>query len=175
MKKRFISAVLVFAVLLPALLPSAMASSPIVFTVTADKDVALPGEEITFSVSVNAKEASSYGGIQFDLLIPEGLVYVPDSGKVDDRFEEISGAQTFSFTELTLRTIAAAENGFKCLDNLTMITFKCRVSEVDNAVCNVSLSIREDDVTDESFEATEYNIVPKTIAISGENIVLSKI
>ena len=83
----FLMVLSMFAVEVPAF---AASDAHLKFEVVADKTEANPGDTINFTVYYEATSACT--GIQFDLDIPAGLTYVPNSGELVSGFKETANA-----------------------------------------------------------------------------------
>ena len=93
MYKRLV-AILLVAVMIVGIIPLSYATgvSTCTFTITADREAAEVGEEITFTVSV--QQTGTLNTFGFVLVIPEGLTYVDNSGSVDE-----NAASTLGWTD----------------------------------------------------------------------------
>ena len=78
MKKRILALVLSLALII-GLVPMtvALAASDTTLKVTADKTTAAPGDTINYTVSIGSIEHLM--GADFEIVIPQGLVYVEGS------------------------------------------------------------------------------------------------
>ena len=162
MKKRLTSCLLVVALVLAMLPTVAFAAADFTFTVSADNTNVEKDDVINFTVKVNAANASAYGGFEFVLDISDGLTYI--SGATDGSFEDTAGADgDYDYNEAEKYVIAATENGFTNLSNLTVLTFSCRVNDATTAEEMVTL--KEVVVTDTSYDDAEFAVVPAEISV----------
>ena len=131
----FLMVLSMFAVEVPAF---AASDEPLKFDVVADKTEANPGDTINFTVYYEATQTCT--GIQFDLDIPAGLTYVPNSGEMVSGFKETANApDEASFTEITKRVIAASLYGMTLNQRIGVVQFQCTVDDGATGIKNVTL------------------------------------
>ena len=123
-----------------SLIPASAAVESTRLTVSADKTVAVPGDTITFTVTMGP--VSDCGTIAYVLDIPSGLTYVADSGKVADGVKEAMGYDDFSWTEVSLMTAGVASAADYESDKDTVLSyFQCTVDE--NCPDSVSVGLKD--------------------------------
>ena len=92
--------------------------------VTADKTDANPGDTITYTVALSAVE--NIAGIQFDMVIPEGLTYV--SGALADGLQTKLGASVCGFNADLVRVVIGGMD-YTSTAATTILTFTCTVNK----------------------------------------------
>lgn len=168
MKKKVITILLLIGVLI-SLMPNPFiyAVEPkTTITVHADKTQAKPGDEITYSIQISAKEA--VGSIMLTLDIPEGLTYVPNSGALATNFTEVVGnLDEADYTETEKLITIAHRSPFAINGTVTLATFKCRAN--GNATGNYTVGLKDVEVTvGENYDilpSNECNIISSTVNI----------
>lgn len=100
-------------------------------TVIADKKEAMLGEAITYTVSLEAVPEPGIAGMEMNLVIPDGLDYVKDSGKVTDGLEKIMNASMVGFADKKNLKFTYNYNGttYTSYSDTTLMTFQCVVKE----------------------------------------------
>lgn len=140
MNKQITSIALVF-VMVVSLLASAVpvfAAGSTQLKVTADKTEASPGDIITFTITLGP--VSEMGTMQMDLVIPEGLTYVANSGKLADGLKETLGFDTADWTEITKRINGAASAAdYSSATDTEIAKFQCKVNEGFTGTATVGL------------------------------------
>lgn len=109
-----------------------------VISVEADRTEVQPGDVITFSVVLGPAEA--LGTMQMVLDIPDGLTYIPGSGKLEEGLVKTLGFDQAAFTEarLLINGIASRADYSSNTDTL-LCTFQCRVDEDFTGTISVGL------------------------------------
>ncbi len=131
--------VLAFTMLVSAVPVMAATHTETAITVTANKTTATPGDEITFTVTMGP--VSDMGSMQFDLVIPEGLTYVANSGALAANLKTTLGFDDVSFTELTKRVIGVASLAdYECDTDTVIATFKCTVNSGYSGLAKVGVN-----------------------------------
>ena len=92
--------------------------------VTADKTDANPGDTITYTVALSAVE--NIAGIQFDMVIPEGLTYV--SGALAEGLQAKLGASVCGFNADLVRVVIGGMD-YTSTAATTILTFTCTVNK----------------------------------------------
>ena len=92
--------------------------------VSADKTSANPGDTITFTVSLGAVE--NIAGIQFDMVIPEGLTFV--SGALADELQTKLGASVCGYNADLGRVVIGGMDYTSAVAT-TILTFTCTVNK----------------------------------------------
>ena len=92
--------------------------------VTADKTAVNPGDTITYTVALSAVE--NIAGIQFDMVIPEGLTYV--SGALATDLQTTLGASVCGFNPELVRVVIGGMD-YTSTTATTILTFTCTVNK----------------------------------------------
>ncbi|MGM9667687.1 MAG: Ig domain-containing protein [Eubacteriales bacterium] len=140
MNKRITSLMLCFVMVLSMLVTAVpvMATGSVDLKVTADKTEASPGDTITFTITLGP--VSDMGTMQMDLVIPEGMTYVANSGKLADGLKETLGFDTADWTEVTKRINGVASAADYSSDkNTVLATFQCTVNDGASGTLEVGL------------------------------------
>ena len=179
MNKRITSLLLCFVMVLSMLVTAvpAMAVGAVELKVTADKTEASPGDTITFTITLGP--VSDMGTMQMDLVIPEGLTYVANSGKLADGLRETLGYDTADWTEVTKRINGVASAADYSSDKDTVLaTFQCTVDDDASGTLKAGLDNLEfyscqtwdDHTSDYTVVPATVNIVAKPVAVTGVTI-----
>ena len=174
MTKKIVSLLLCFILVLTmTFLPTnVFAETGTTFTVTADKTNVSAGDTVKFTITMGA--VTNLNGVKVKLRIPEGLTFVPKSGKLPEGIKTLMNVNNATFTESTfvldLGDSAAEEgNGYTSTTSTKLMEFECTVNPGVKGDKQVTLIIAENDV----FEHTEeMNNIPFTITPSGLTITL---
>lgn len=148
MNKRITSLALVFVMVLSLLVTAVPAlAAPIESTqlkVTADKTSAKPGDTITFTITLGP--VSEMGTMQMDPVIPEGLTYVANSGKLADGLKETLGFDTADWTDATISVYGknringvASAADYSSDKDTVLATFQCTVDDDASGTLKVGL------------------------------------
>ena len=134
--------VMVFAMLATAV--PALAAGPYDLKVTADKTEASPGDTITFTITLGP--VSDMGSMQMDLVIPEGLTYVANSGKLADGLKETLGFDAADWTDSTINVEGknringgASAADYSSDKDTVLATFQCTVDDGASGTLKVGL------------------------------------
>ena len=146
MNKRITSLLLCF-VMVFAMLATAVPvfAAPIESTqlkVIPDKTKASPGDIITYSVVLGP--VSDMGTMQMYLVIPTGLTYVEDSGKLADNLKSTLGFDDTAWTEKALDdrlkiTGVASAADYESAKDTPLATFQCKVEDGATGTLEVGL------------------------------------
>ena len=134
-----------------------------VLSVEQQPAAAYPGSELTFIVYIESDVP--FTGIQFDLDIPEGLTYVPFSGKVVDGTCEVLGFTEASFTELTKRVTYGNDIPYSGTEKIALAEFRCNVDKNASAG-NYQVSVNRADVSDSAFVSVASEIRPTSVNVT---------
>ena len=108
----------------PTLEPTEAAD--VTVSVVPDKAYAKPGDEVTYTVHVDS--AFPLYTLQMQLVIPEGLTYVANSGALVEGIQDTLGFDNVGWTEQTL-IINGVATAPKDVTSFDLATFKCTVDE----------------------------------------------
>ena len=142
MNKRITSLALVFVMVLSMLATAVPAlAAPIESTqlkVVPDITTASPGDTINYTVVLGP--VSDMGSMQMQLEIPEGLTYVPNSGKLVDGLKETLGFDAADFTEVSLMVNGfASAADYESDTDTELAKFQCTVNDGYTGTVEVGL------------------------------------
>ena len=173
MNKRITSLALLFVMVLSLLATAVPALAAPVgpndaeYSIEADKTSAAPGEEIEFTVYL--QQNGNLNALECRPLIPVGLSFVPDSGKVLDGVSEtltwVYASEGVAWTPSSKDpTLPGILNGYGAdsytgTDKLALMTFKCTVDS-DASAGDYVVTLRDDFLTGDDT----YNEKPTTSA-----------
>ena len=121
------------------------AAQSVTFTVTADKTEVQPGETVNFTVSMGA--VSDLGMLKFKLVIPEGMTYAANSGKIVDGAKDAMNFNKLDYAE-TSKVVTGASDGttdYTGTDAIDIATFQCTVNEDAAGTLSVGLTTKNGD------------------------------
>ena len=127
MKKRILALVLSLALII-GLVPMtvALAASDTTLKVTADKTTAAPGDTINYTVSIGSIEHLM--GADFEIVIPQGLVYVEGSGKLADNLVSTLGCVQAVWEDEYRLFAMYGEGDYSSTTDTVIVTFSCTVA-----------------------------------------------
>lgn len=127
MKKRILAIVLSLALII-GLVPMtvALAASDTTLKVTADKTTAAPGDTINYTVSIGSIEHLM--GADFEIVIPQGLVYVEGSGKLADNLVSTLGCVQAVWEDEYRLFAMYGEGDYSSANDTVIVTFSCTVA-----------------------------------------------
>ncbi len=132
---KFLSVFIMIALIFSSVSLSAFAGTEdlqLHFAMTADKTNVEVGDIVTFTVKLKGSETAKSLGWQFELVIPDGLSYIPNSGAINPDLKETIGAyDECSFTEKSKIVVVLHTGGLKNLNQENeILTFKCKVDDI---------------------------------------------
>ncbi len=80
----------------------------VILTVTPEKETAVVGEEVAFTVTMSTEE--KLASMAFTTVFPEGLAYVDESGSVNAEAKSTFGLDDLAWTEWTERSDVPGDN-----------------------------------------------------------------
>ena len=173
MKKIVLSVVFTLTLVL-AMIPISTAfagTEKVLLSVEASDTTPNAKEEVTFTVYYEANQTCT--GIQFDLDIPAGLTYIPNSGEMVRGFQKTANApDEASFTEVTKRVIVASLPGMTLNQKIAVAQFRCTVDDGVTGIKNITLKdpcvigagYQEMDLSDIKIIGANVNITKTPIA-----------
>ena len=131
---------MLFAALLMVLTvpTTAKAADDVTLTITVDKSTVNPGDTVTFTVSIGPVGQPPLGGLEFDLVIPEGLTIVDESVSLPEGLEETldsDGEIVVPRNGWPKWSYSAQSKGYTGTSQLQILTFSCTVDEIGRASC----------------------------------------
>ena len=134
--------IMVFSMLVTAIPAHAAPVESTQITITPDKTTATAGDIITYTIKMGP--VSDMGTLQMQLVIPEGLTYVANSGKLADGLKTTLGFDDVAFTEASLVINGVAVFADYESDTDTEIaTFQCKVNDGFSGNTSVGLTYLE--------------------------------
>ena len=174
MNKRITSLALAFVMAL-SLLANAVPvwAAPIESTqlkVVPDKTTASPGDTINYTVIVGP--VSDMGSIQMQLEIPEGLTYVPNSGRLVDGLKETLGFDVVDFTEVSLMINGGAlAVDYESDADTELAKFQCTVDEGYTGTVEVGLhNLEFGSVETWEIYTDRFSVVKTPVTITGGSV-----
>ncbi len=151
-------------------------NNEISYTVEADKNIAHPGDTITYAVYL--QQTSTQNSLEFTIKVPEGLSYVANSAAIPSGINSIlnwtGDGEGVSWTEQSMIYNGFGSKSFTGTEKVKLLTFKCVVD--DNAAYkdyNVELI---DLVADDSYYKTKNPIAsPATVTVTKETATPSSV
>ena len=173
MNKRITSLALVFVMVL-SLLATAVpvfAADSIEVKMTADKETvhpSTPEQEEIITYTVQLGETKGLYGFKFKLTsIPEGLEFVPGSGKLADGLKETLQCYETAWTEST-KVFYAPDcvdgAGYTSADPTILMTFQCKVAPGATGTLKIEMIVT--DCYDISYNDILYTIKTPTITVT---------
>lgn len=128
--KSLMLALTMMVVMMAAAVPALAAPSNPLCTITihANKTNANPGDEITYTISMQQTDTMTAFG--FNIVVPSGLSYVKGSGKTGTTAKNLLGS-TFSFEPDSGRLLSwysSSGSDLKNHDKIELLQFKCKVN-----------------------------------------------
>ena len=170
MNKRIASLLLCFAMVF-AMLATAVPvfawsteTATVELSVVADKTEASPGDTITYTVNIGPIKRLQ--GINFTLIIPDGLIY--GVGKEVDGIKALLGADKAEYTDPT-KTFVAVGGGVYTSDSTTpLMTFTCTVG-TGTVGKTLEIEVMDDwDIVDndcETYQNVNINTAPSKVKV----------
>ena len=124
---------------------------------TSDKTEANPGDTITYTVTLGP--ATNLKALAFELLIPSGLTFVADSGKVAEGLTTKMSASAAMFAP-TAMFISVADANYTSTDSIDLMTFQCKVNEGTSGDITVGIRYADDD--EENVYDMDYDNIAVT-------------
>ena len=181
MKRKLMSvlAILLLLINLITVTPVKAVGERVTIAITPDKTEVKPGDTITYTVSFEMSEPCYT--MQVSLDIPEGLTYVPDSGKIDSDLaakldEQLSGFAIVEFAEASKSFLIGGDTPFVLNGNVVIGTFQCTVDNTSEGEYAIALShVQVADENAVSIPDTERNIIlnPVKVIVSVTGISLN--
>ncbi|MCM1102063.1 MAG: Ig-like domain-containing protein [Clostridium sp.] len=176
MKRLFTTclAVLLMVFLMPA--TANAASERVTITVTADKTTASPGDTVNFEVKLGAVE--DLGGLDFKVVIPEGLTIKPDSIAMQDGLKDILKSDGDIITPSALNNwnwcYSVGAESYTGTSELCILSFACTVN-ADAAFEGKSVTLDDMVCFDGSLDLNEIavDIVPGTVTVEKAKVHVS--
>ncbi len=155
------------------------AAEQITLSIIPDKTELNPGDTVSFTVSLGT--VSNMGGLEFNLIIPDGMTIIDDSISIPDGIETTLDAAMNVVKPTSANHYKwgffAGRTGYTGTSELTLLTFSCKVN-ADTSQGSKSVTLKVETCFDNDTNLFDTNVVPAEIAIGNESIcahVLSKV
>lgn len=162
-----LSFVMVFA-MLAAAVPAFAAGGTCTYSIEADKTTAAPGDTINFTIYM--QQTGKQNTLEGTLVIPSGLTFVADSGKVTEGVAEklnwtqaLEGVAWTPVPNMILNGFGA--ESYTGTEKLSLMTFQCTVDD-DAAAKNYQVTLIDLVADDENYETKNPTCVPATITVT---------
>lgn len=181
MNKRILSLLLCF-IMMFSMLATAVSTydasvESTTITVAPNKTTANPGDIITYTITLGP--VSDMGTMQMELVIPTGLTYVANSGKLADGLKAKLGFDDVAFTEVSLVINGVASTAdYESAMDTEIATFQCKVNDDFTGTTSLGLTYLEfyscqtweDHTSRFTVEEGVVLVEPKPVAVAGVTI-----
>lgn len=171
MNKRIASLLLCFVMafaMLAAAVPAFAAGGTCTYSIEADKTTAAPGDIINFTIYM--QQTGNQNTLEGTLVIPSGLTFVADSGKVTEGVAEklnwtqaLEGVAWTPVPKMLLNGFGA--ESYTGTEKLSLMTFQCTV-DGDAAANDYQVTLIDLVADDENYETKNPTCVPATITVT---------
>lgn len=171
MNKRIASLLLCFVMafaMLAAAVPAFAAGGTCTYSIEADKTTAAPGDIINFTIYM--QQTGNQNTLEGTLVIPAGLTFVADSGKVTEGVAEklnwtqaLEGVAWTPVPKMILNGFGA--ESYTGTEKLSLMTFQCTV-DGDAAANDYQVTLIDLVADDENYETKNPTCVPATITVT---------
>ena len=162
---RFWCVILSLLVLCSLVVLPVSASGTTEFFVRTDKELLVPGDTITCTVSMGAVE--NLFGMKLKVNIPEGLTIVEDSSLVGDDLATVLHAAKIEFVESTgIFLVGACE--YTSEAEPMLFQFQCTVDADATGSMEIFLEIDPENVFDMDYENIGYSVTTAMVKIDDE-------
>ena len=171
MNKRIASLLLCFVMafaMLAAAVPAFAAGGTCTYSIEADKTTAAPGDIINFTIYM--QQTGKQNTLEGTLVIPSGLTFVADSGKVTEGVAEklnwtqaLEGVAWTPVPKMLLNGFGA--ESYTGTEKLSLMTFQCTV-DGDPAANDYQVTLIDLVADDENYETKNPTCVPATITVT---------
>ena len=171
MNKRIASLLLCFVMafaMLAAAVPAFAAGATCTYSIEADKTTAAPGDIINFTIYM--QQTGNQNTLEGTLVIPAGLTFVADSGKVTEGVAEklnwtqaLEGVAWTPVPKMLLNGFGA--ESYTGTEKLSLMTFQCTV-DGDAAANDYQVTLIDLVADDENYETKNPTCVPATITVT---------
>ena len=172
-RKMLMSFILVICMLVTSI--PVYAAQPTQIKVTANKTTAQQGDVIDYTITMGS--VSGLGTIQMDLLIPNGVTYVANSGALASGLKATLGFDDVAFTEVTKRISGMAlATDYSSNSDTEIATFQCRVD--DEFTGNVEVSVNNlEFYSVETWEdnTSNFTVVAATVTIEAKPVAVESV
>ncbi len=162
---RLMSCILCLLMLCSFLILPASAVGTTEFIVRTDKEILLPGDTITCTVSMGTVE--NLFGMKLKVAVPEGLTVVEESGVVGEDLATVLNAAKIEFVETTgVFLVGACE--YTSTSETVLFQFQCTVDEDATGSMEIFLDIDPENVFNIDYENIGYTVTTATVKMDEE-------
>ena len=154
--------------MLAAAVPAFAAGGTCTYSIEADKTTAAPGDIINFTIYM--QQTGKQNTLEGTLVIPSGLTFVADSGKVTEGVAEklnwtqaLEGVAWTPVPKMLLNGFGA--ESYTGTEKLSLMTFQCTV-DGDAAANDYQVTLIDLVADDENYETKNPTCVPATITVT---------
>lgn len=177
--KRVLAIFLAVIMVVSAVPVTTYAAEQITLSIIPDKTELNPGDTVSFTVSLGT--VSNMGGLEFNLIIPEGMTIIDDSISIPDGIETTLDAAMNVVKPTSANHYKwgffAGRTGYTGTSELTLLTFSCKVNS-DTSQGSKSVTLKVETCFDNDTNLFDTNVVPAEITIGNEGAcghILSKV
>lgn len=169
MNKRITSLMLVFTLILTMLATAvpALAAPPAsscTYSIEADKTSANPGDTINFTIYM--QQTGNQNTLEGTLVIPDGLIFVTGSGKLEDGIKTTLGWDSVEWTPVPNMILNGfGSESFTGTDKLALMKFQCTVDN-DATAKDYEVTLIELVADDENYETKNPTCIPATVTVT---------
>ena len=182
MNKR-ITSLLLSVVMILSLLVTAVpvwAAGTTSFSVTSDKTKAVPGETVTYTITM--APVQRLDSLKFTLKLSSGLTVVPGSGKLTTGLKDTLKCVDTAWTESTkifYVTLCDEGTGYSSENPTVLMTLQCTVDDGASGDLTADLIIDPEECYDPDYDNIAFTVTPATVTITAApkpatNIKLNK-
>ena len=169
MNKR-ITSLLLSVVMILSLLVTAVpvwAAGTTSFSVTSDKTKAVPGETVTYTITM--APVQRLDSLKFTLKLSSGLTIVPGSGKLTPGLKETLKCVDTAWTESTkifYVTLCDEGTGYSSENPTVLMTLQCTVDDGASGDLTADLIIDPEECYDPDYDNIAFTVTPATVTIT---------
>lgn len=133
--------------------------------VIPDKTTANPGDVINYTLVMGP--VSNLGSMQFDVVVPAGLTYLPNSGKLSSGLKNTLGFDVLDWTEESKRVNGSASLAdYESDTDTVLLTLQCKVNNGFTGTATVDLTNLEF-FSCQDFEdyTSRFSVVPGVVTV----------
>ena len=155
--------VMIVAMLATAVPTFAASTDSCVYTIEADKTSAHPGDTITFTIYMQQK--GKMLGLEGELVIPAGLTFVTNSGKLTDGIMTTLGWDDVEWYEPSMMLTGSGTEDYTSEEKLALMKFECTVDS-DAELKEYTVKLKDYLAANETGDPKEVSLTPATVSIT---------
>ncbi|MGM9624760.1 MAG: hypothetical protein ACI3XM_03530, partial [Eubacteriales bacterium] len=162
----FLALIMVLGMTLTAFPVSAAEETTGTLVITADKTRAKSGETIEYSVIIGP--VINLDCVEFQMAIPDGLTYVPESGTIPDGLADKLGKNTqAAFNDTEIRVVIGSIDGYTSTEDTLLCTFACTVDDDFSGTAVMDFVYDEDFIFDNTdLEEIEMTVTTASVILN---------